>query len=119
MQMEIDLVTKSAMDANVRAAEGMEVAKSIKSGQAHVEELEAKVAALQEWAVAAASAKEVILEQNKALTLKTAALEDENRILKGENDTVDASNGESKKDTGEISERKLWSKSSSLVIGAG
>lgn len=119
MQMEIDLVTKSAMDANVRAAEGMEVAKSIKSGQAQVEELEAKVAALQEWAVAAASAKEVILEQNKALVLKTAELEKENRILKGGNENEGATNDESRKDTGEIVERKLWSKSSSLVIGAG
>ena len=84
-----------------------------------LKELEAKVAALQEWVVAAASAKEVILEQNKALILKTSELEEENRKLKGDSEIGDTKNHENRKEVGEIIERKLWSKSSSLVIGAG
>ena len=117
--MEIDLVTKSAMDANVRAAEGMEVAKTIKSGNAHVEELEAKVAALQEWAVAAASAKEVMQEQNKALLVKLGKMEKEKRLLKGGEESKGVKQNGNKKELGDIIERMLWSKTSSLVVGAG
>ena len=128
MQMEIDLVTRSAMNANARAAEGMEVAKSIKSDQAQVEELKAKVAALQEWAVASAEAKEAIVEENKLLEKRLHQLEnssDDNTVVK-----EDSSNGidmtmtlrgdnVSPSSKGKITERKLWTKSSSLVIAAG
>ena len=117
--MEIDLVTKSAMDANVRAAEGMEVAKTIKSGKAQVEELQAKVAALQEWAVAAAYAKEVIQEQNKALLLKLDEMEKEKRALKGEDESAGSQSNDNKKEVGDGIERLLWSKTPSLVVGAG
>uniref|UniRef100_A0A7S3V8X6 Uncharacterized protein n=1 Tax=Chaetoceros debilis TaxID=122233 RepID=A0A7S3V8X6_9STRA len=110
MQMEIDLVTKSAMDANARAAEGVEVAKSIKSDKAQVEELKAKVAALQEWACAAAEAKEAVKDENKILEQKLAEYEKENNT----NQLKQTTSYEDR--TGE---RHLWTKSSSLVIGAG
>ena len=107
--MEIDLVTRSAMDANARAAEGIEVAKSVKSDKAYVEELKAKVAALQEWACAAAVAKEAVKEENRALEERLRAYEAE----AGE----ETSN--SQKEGSKAGERHLWTKSSSLVIGAG
>lgn len=110
MQMEIDLVTKSAMDANARAAEGVEVAKSIKSDKAQVEELKAKVAALQEWACAAAEAKEAVKDENKILEKRLAEYEKENCT----NNLKQTPSYEDR--TGE---RHLWTKSSSLVIGAG
>lgn len=128
MQMEIDLVTRSAMSANARVAEGMEVAKSIRSDQAQVEELKAKVAALQEWAVASAEAKEAILEENKLLEKRLHQLEnseDKNAVIKedssigGDKTMTLRSDNVSPSSKGKVTERKLWTKSSSLVIGAG
>ncbi len=123
MQMEIDLVTRSAMDANARVAVGVEFAKSIKSDQAHIEELKAKVAALQEWAVASAEAKEVILEENKLLEKRVHELEKAGNEKHGDDDvlvtTTLRSDNVSPSSKGKVSERKLWTKSSSLVIGAG
>lgn len=110
MQMEIDLVTKSAMEANARVAESLEVTKNSKSDRSKVEELEAKVLALQEWATASSEAKSVILEQNKALERKLSLLQRQNDEEKQSNDTSSDSKG---------TERHLWTKSSSLVIGAG
>eukprot|EP01083_Nonionella_stella_P205779 749049_1 len=110
MQMEIDLVTRSAMDANARAAEGVEVAKSIKSDKAQVEELKAKVAALQEWACAAAEAKEAVKDENKILEKRLAEYEKENNTNQlRQTPSYEERSGE----------RHLWTKSSSLVIGAG
>lgn len=110
MQMEIDLVTKSAMEANARVAESLEVTKNSKSDRSKVEELEAKVLALQEWATASSEAKSAILEQNKALERKLSDLQ---RQKDGE--TRSSSTSSDSKGT----ERHLWTKSSSLVIGAG
>lgn len=127
MQMEIDLVTRSAMDANARAAEGMEVVKNIKSDQAQIEELQAKVSALQEWAIASAEAKEALLDENKLLEKRLHQLENQNR--KNSNDVISSnetgstetlrSDNISPTSKGKITERKLWTKTSSLVIGAG
>lgn len=142
MQMEIDLVTKSAMNANARAAEGIEVVKSVKTDKAHVKELEAKVAALQEWAIASASAKEITLEQNKDLQKRLDAMIEEAAYRDATAATEEASKGDKigslalrKKSkatsviAGDLSvetqkwdssiERRLWTKSSSLVVGAG
>jgi len=132
MQMEIDLVTRSAMDANVRAAEGMQVAKTIKTDKAHVQELEAKVTALQEWAVASASAKQIIVEQNRDLQerLKKLLSSRQNDGTAGDGGkeivSVEGQSGgalenemkDSDKWNSSI-ERRLWSKTSSLVVGAG
>jgi len=111
MQMEIDLVTRSAMDANARAAEGMEVAESAKTDKAQVDELKAKVAALQEWAVASAGAKEAILEENKMLERKLREYEDQDDDAKSQCSTPGGGT--------KIVERHLWTKSSSVVVGAG
>lgn len=112
MQMEIDLVTKSAMDANARAAEGMEVAENAKSDKFKIEELRAKVSALQEWAIASSEAKEAVMEENRILEKKLAEHEKANEI----EDVEDSSSNSGKKKT---AERLLWSNVSSLVIGAG
>jgi hypothetical protein len=111
MQLEIDLVTKSAMEANARAAEGLKVTKNLKSDRLRVEELEAKVLALEEWARASSEAKSVILEQNKALERKLSDLQ---RQVDGRT----RSNSVSLDDKAH-NERHLWTKTSSLVIGAG
>jgi len=114
MQMEIDLVTRSAMDANARAAQGMEVAESAKTDKAQVEELKAKVAALQEWAIASSEAKEAVIEENKVLGRKLR--EYERQANEKENNPGEAAspNGKTK-----IAERHLWTKTSSVVVGAG
>jgi hypothetical protein len=114
MQMEIDLVTRSAMDANARAAEGIEVAESAKIDKAHVDELRSKVSALQEWAVASAAAKEAIIEENKMLERKLHAYE----IANGEDESPSEPSSPSR-DANKTVERHLWTKSSSLVVGAG
>lgn len=114
MQMEIDLVTRSAMDANARAAEGMEVAESAKTDKAQVEELKAKVAALQEWAIASSQAKEAVIEENKVLERKL-------REYERQADEKEDNAGESSSPSGKtkIAERLLWTKTSSVVVGAG
>ena len=130
MQMEIDLVTRSAMNANVRAAEGLEVAKTYQSDKAQVDELKAQVAALQEWAMAAAEAKEVIVEENKLLEQRLNELERAQNGSDGNDGVFDdvmnprpmttlRSDNISPSSKGKITERKLWTKSSSLVVGAG
>jgi len=143
MQMEIDLVTRSAMNANVRAAEGMEVAKTYQSDKAQVDELKAQVAALQEWAMAAAEAKEVIVEENKLLEQRLDELESLQHNTSGSGGgsgstsrngingfgggddmnprpmTTLRSDNVSPRSKDKITERKLWTKSSSVVIGAG
>lgn len=110
MQMEIDLVTKSAIEANARVAEGLEVTKNLKSDKLKVEELEAKVLALQEWATASSEAKSIIMEQNKALERKLSDLQKQVDGEKHSNSVYLESEG---------NERHLWTKTSSLVIGAG
>ena len=117
MQLEIDLVTKSAMDANVRAAEGMEAAKTVQTDKEHVKELEAKVTALQEWALAAAEAKRVAQE-------RAAHLEEKLRDLTEPDDDVGLGGGSGAGGNGmgllgSSSERRLWTQHSSLVVGAG
>jgi len=114
MQMEIDLVTRSAMDANARAAQGMEVAESAKTDKAQVEELKAKVAALQEWAIASSEAKEAVIEENKVLGRKLR--EYERQANEKENNPGEAASPSGKT---KIAERHLWTKTSSVVVGAG
>ena len=144
MQLEINLVTQSAVDANKRAAEGMEVAQSAKSDKEYVDGLEAKVVALQEWALASTESKRLTTERCRGLENRVKELED--AIKK-----ITASGGEERLGSGTLNEdliadlgnimpmtkpasssasslvssqggdneRKLWTKSSSLVVGAG
>ena len=146
MQLEINLVTQSAVDANKRAAEGMEVAQSAKSDKEYVDGLEAKVVALQEWALASTESKRLTTERCRGLEGRVKELEEaikkitsaggEERLASG---TLDesliadlgsivptlskpiSSGGSSLADSsnGGDHERKLWTKSSSLVVGAG
>jgi len=102
MQLEIDLVTKASMDANVRAKQGEEAARSVQTDREKVQQLQAQVQALQEWALASAEAKRLSQERVRFLEMKLKALE--------QND------GDK---PGPSGERVLTSKASSLVVGAG
>ena len=63
MQLEIDMVTKSAQKAAVRAAAGEEIVKTAKTDKAHVQQLEAEKQALQEWAIASNHSKTLAQER--------------------------------------------------------
>jgi len=100
MQIEIDLVTKASMKANVRAAQGEAVAKSSKSDRQHIMQLEAQVQALKEWALASAESKRLALERVSLLERK----------LKHKSEEIES---------GEVKGKTVFSKSGSLVVGAG
>uniref|UniRef100_A0A7S2MR95 Uncharacterized protein n=1 Tax=Helicotheca tamesis TaxID=374047 RepID=A0A7S2MR95_9STRA len=117
MQLEIDLVTKSAMDANARAMEGMEAAERVRTDKEHITELEAKVVALQEWALASAEAKRLTSERCHLLEAKINEMTDEKNKLDKEG--VESDEGLSGGGKADGTERRLWTKSSSLVVGAG
>lgn len=134
MQMEIDLVTRASMDANARASESMQVAKSVQSDQRHVGELEAKVEALQEWALASAEAKRLSTERTIELEEKLLyymekslelGVEGKQQDPKDPNTSSSASaaSSENKIVSTNVSTategRKLWSRSASQVVGAG
>lgn len=104
MQMEIDMVTKASMKANTRAAQGEAIAKSSKTDRQHVLTLEAQVAALKEWALASAESKRLALE-------RVSALEKKIKIQSGGKlETTLSEEGIG---------RTVFSKSGSMVIGAG
>jgi len=102
MQMEIELVTKASVNANARAAHGEELAKTVKTDKQHVQQLEAQVHALQEWARAAAEAKTLAQERVRLLENQLRAM-----MQTGE------------RNKGDLHERVLWTKTGSLVVGAG
>ena len=101
MQLEIDLVTKASMDANVRASKGEEAAKSVQTDREQVQILQAQVQALQEWALASAEAKRLFQDRVRYLEHKLQLIEGAS-LPKGP-----------------AGERMLFTKASSLVIGAG
>lgn len=103
MQLEIDLVTKASMDANVRATKGEEAAKSVQTDREQVKQLQAQVQALQEWALASAESKRLCQERVRILENKVKTYED----IK--DPTGKAISGE----------KMILRKASSLVIGAG
>jgi len=148
MQLEINLVTQSAVAANKRAAEGMEVAQSAKSDKEYVDGLEAKVVALQEWALASTESKRLTTERCRGLEGRVKELEDfVRKLTSGVGDDGLLREGSGALDEGLVAdlgnivpmhtpinsssasslassqgdnhERKLWTKSSSLVVGAG
>lgn len=104
MQMEIDMVTKASVNANARAAHGEEMIKTVKTDREHVHQLESQVQALQEWALASAEAKTLAQERVRLLETQLAYLKHE---------TVAASTA------GDSSERTLFVKTGSIVVGAG
>jgi hypothetical protein len=157
MQLEIDLVTRSAVDANRRAAEGMEAAQGARSDREYVSGLEAKVVALQEWALASTESKRHTSERCRGLESRVKELEGAIRKIhasgvggtggagqfvegtsmspeggdtstplvvdiSGWNKPPYPSSGSSLAGSsrgGDDQERKLWTRSSSLVVGAG
>jgi len=84
------------------------------------EEMKAKMEALQEWAIASANVKSVLTERIALLTEQLQQLkksnDDDNDYP---NPDSDAPSVKSHTLEGAPLERKLWSKSSSLVVGAG
>lgn len=154
MQLEIDLVTQSAVDANRRAAEGYVVAQTARSDKEYVEGLEMKVVALQEWALASTESKQLTLDRCRGLESRVKELEGmiyqlstgvngagDGTLLSSENNlppqtplvdytphrptlhhpsSSSSSVGcNSSMGGNDNEERPLWTKSSSLVIGAG
>ena len=151
MQLEINLVTQSAVEANKRAAEGMEVAQSFRMDKEYVDGLEAKVVALQDWALASTESKQLTSERCRGLETRVKELEQMVELLQrsvcggggiiaGEglisldeglsrlniNDLIplkkvggSSASSVASSQGGGSSERKLWTKSSSLVVGAG
>mmetsp|Transcript_13536 Transcript_13536/g.20193 ORF Transcript_13536/g.20193 Transcript_13536/m.20193 type:complete len:555 (-) Transcript_13536:163-1827(-) len=117
MQLEIDLVSRSAMDANARAMEGMEAAERVRTDKQYVTELEAKVLALQEWALASAESKRLTAERCHMLEEKVRQMTKEKESL--EKDEEESGVGVTGGGKGDVNERRLWTKSSSLVVGAG
>jgi hypothetical protein len=131
MQMEINLVTKASMDAQVRAAQGEAAAKSVLTDKQHVQHLEAQVQALQEWALASAESKRLAMEQVKLLERKVQQYE--SMYIHSSSNHGSSSGGHfhhgsvaaaagSGGDGGglmDTPERVIMTKSGSLVIGAG
>jgi len=144
MQLEINLVTQSAVDANRRAAEGLKVASQVKEDKEYVAGLEAKVVALQEWALASTESKRLTTDRCRGLEARVEELEGVvKKITSGDvefkrlcsDGSLGADIAESVKSiashksaglsgatslaSGNDNERILWTKSSSLVVGAG
>lgn len=149
MQLEINLVTQSAVEANKRAAEGYEVAQSVKMDKEYVDGLEAKVVALQDWALASTESKQLTSERCRGLEGRVKELESMVELLQqkissgiggggGSEGMISLEDGTTIEDliplkkVGEATgssasscasntggERILWTKSSSLVVGAG
>lgn len=102
MQLEIDLVTKASMNANVRAKQGEEAAQTVKADRQQVQQLQMQVTALEEWALASAESKQLAMDRVRLLEQKLKHYEQD-----GSEVSVNAA------------ERAVTTKSGSLVIGAG
>ena len=105
MQIEIDLVTKASTKASARAAKGEQAANTLKTEKEHIQQLESQVQALTEWAQASADAKQLMKERCRIL---------ENKLKAQQGRNLQDSDGERNS-----SEKLLFSRTGSLVIGAG
>lgn len=105
MQMEIDLVTKASHKANSRAAQGEAIIKNVKTDRQHVQKLESQVQALQEWALASGEQKNLAQERVRILEKQLQALQSQQ--------------GAKLSRTADSSERILFLKHGSFVVGAG
>jgi hypothetical protein len=143
MQMEIDFLTKASLQSNQQLVRVLEQqqrtqhhhslttnALSSESVKQQQKEMEAKVTALTEWALASAEAKQLAVEHAKHLEHKVHELmdqlEQQRRHLHLEDTSLHTTSTCGKEDyaqglLAELSskERKLWSEHSSMVIGAG
>lgn len=122
MQMEIDLVTKSAQKAAVRAAVGEEMIKTVKSDKQHSQHLEEQAKVLQEWALASNHAKSLAQERVRLLEYQLKRYQ-QNSTKGSQDASVVGSSlssfGASNFPSSSSDERILVSKKASLVIGAG
>jgi myosin heavy subunit len=109
MQLEIDLVTKASAKVNARAAQGEQLMKAVKTDKQHVQQLEAKVQALQEWALASSEAKTLAQERVRLLETQLRSLQLSAAV------TGSAPEGSLESPL----ESDLFTKSASLVVGAG
>eukprot|EP00978_Attheya_sp_CCMP212_P032755 scaffold129340_cov36-Attheya_sp.AAC.1 len=107
MQMEIDLVTKSSVDANARAAEGRQVAKTFETDRQHRNVLQQQVQALQEWALASAESKRLAIERCQRLELKLRDLQDDNDHHNHNNDPNNSNNDSSGSGSGSTNQNAL------------
>ena len=135
MQLEMNLMYKSVSDAYSQASDNSKYNSINSNNNSHLsnhdrnslsnekaEEMKAKMEALQEWAIASANVKSVLTERIAILTEQVKELKrptGENDINDDFQSTVDNSSIPSKDMEGGPHERKLWSKTSSLVVGAG
>lgn len=105
MQLEIDLVTKASVTANQRAAQGEQLMHTVEADRQTVQDLQSKVQALQEWALASSEAKVLAQERVRFLENQLKSLQQH-------------SNADSTKSI-VSGERLLFSKHGSMVVGAG
>lgn len=103
MQLEINLLSKSAQKATLRAAAGEELMKSVKSDKQMVAQLEERVKVLQEWAIASNEAKTLAQERVRLLEHQVRRYQggSQSNLLTTED------------------ERIVLSKKGSMVVGAG
>jgi myosin heavy subunit len=113
MQMEIDLVQKSAQKAAVRMAEGEHMLKTVHADKMHVQKLESRMKALEEWATASNQAKTLAQERIRILETKLRLYEQSPNEVGAVHDDDETVNGRN------ADERILDSKKASVVIGAG
>lgn len=129
MQLEIDLVTMSTIDANRHAVVGKQATRFRKTEQAYVNELEVRAMALEEWAVASSTAKDLLNEHSRILEknfdemigrISNETEQDKKHILKlGSCLVEEIPIDDEKNASGSMVETRLWTKNSTLVIGAG
>ncbi|CAB9505845.1 expressed unknown protein [Seminavis robusta] len=105
MQMEIDMVTKASVKNSALAAQGQQIVNSSKTDRKHVVQLEGQVQALKEWALASGESKRLAMERVSQLENK----------LKLQGADMDSS----LTDIGSTTAKLIFSKSGSLVVGAG
>lgn len=123
MQMEIDLVTKASVLNSKKANESRMTFQ--KTDTKYVQDLEAKVTALTEWALASAEAKQLAMEHARGLETKLRELEqkirtsDQNGLLLPSDGVGTNSKLEYDSNNFSSRDRKLWTEQSSLVVGAG
>jgi len=133
MQLEIDLVSQYGAGFKSHISEGMKSTRFRKINNAYVDKLEENIPPLREWVVVSSTTKEISKGNNKTLGMKLnnireRILNKDLRQLKNlQNFQSSLSNSFDEghvtdygiNTNGFISEKKLWSKESTVVIGAG
>lgn len=144
MQMEIDMVTQSAQKSAARAAAGEDILKTAQTDKLYTRQLEDKVKALQEWAVASNEAKTLAQDRVRSLEVQLRRTQQNPQHLNNSKNNLNVSSsigldysmssavGKPGGEVGDVSddqggndwnggdrERILDSTNASLVVGAG